>query len=322
MAAGVNPTPFETGFRLIDGNDLNTNFGHPRLSSQTGITATAGGGQTNAFALTTRVNNVTTVASAADSIRLQANPLGKVVWVMNNGASSMQVYGAGTDTINGIATATGIPQPAGSLVAYVGITATSWRADEAEAGLFTSLVLQGSTSGNTTVVASAVAGTTTQTFPAVTGTVASTTGTNLYVADITSLTTQLDVTSSTTLVAATGMVQTVVPGTYAFRVFLSGTAGASGGWKAAFKLTTAVITSWDVTSSSATASALAVAHTTTTTDQTSLIAATTAYITGVIEGTAVIGTGGTMQLQFAQNASNGTASSLYVGSYMQFTRIA
>lgn len=128
MATGITPSPFPTGFRLIDGSTLNTNFGHPILSSQTGITATASGTQATAYQLTTRVNNVTTVATAGDAIKLPANPLGKVVWVMNNGANYMQVFGSGTNTINAIATATGIAQPVGALVAYVGITTTNWQA--------------------------------------------------------------------------------------------------------------------------------------------------------------------------------------------------
>jgi len=140
MANGITPSPFQTGKRLIDGSTLNTNFGHPVLSTQDAVTATASGTQATAYKLTTRVNNVTTVATAADSIQLQANPLGKVVWVMNNGANSMQVFGAGTDTINAIATATGIAHPAGALVAYVGITATGWEAQLADSATFGALV--------------------------------------------------------------------------------------------------------------------------------------------------------------------------------------
>lgn len=134
-------------------------------------------------------------------------------------------------------------------------------------------------------------------------------------------TTQLDKTSDTTLANVVGLVQTVVPGTYKFHVHLAGTSGASGGWKVAFKYTNTALTSIESTGYAYTASGVAVTHTTTTTDQTSLIATTAANIGGVIEGVMVVSTGGTVQLQFAQNASNSTASSVYVGSTMQFTRI-
>lgn len=134
-------------------------------------------------------------------------------------------------------------------------------------------------------------------------------------------TTELDKTSDATLANVVGLVQTVVPGTYKFSIHLAGTAGASGGWKVAFNYTTAVLSSIESTGYAYTASAVAVTHTTTTTTQTSLIATTAANIAGDIEGTMVVTTGGTVQLQFAQNASNGSASSIYVGSYMQLTRI-
>lgn len=134
--------------------------------------------------------------------------------------------------------------------------------------------------------------------------------------------TQLDATSNTTLANVAGMLATVVPGTYRIRVFLAGTAGASGGWKLAFSLVGTVITSWGMTGTAITAAAIAVQRTTTATTQTSLISTTAANLTGYIEGTAVIGTGGTMQLQFAQNASNGTVCSIFTDSTMEFTRIA
>lgn len=128
--------------------------------------------------------------------------------------------------------------------------------------------------------------------------------------------------ANTTLANLTGLVQTVVPGTYAYKAVLAGTAGASGGWKVAFKYTSTVVSVLQNTSWAYTASTVAVSKTTTTTDQASLIAATTAYTAGVIEGTMVVTTGGTVQLQFAQNASDGTDSTIVLGSTMQFTRIA
>lgn len=128
--------------------------------------------------------------------------------------------------------------------------------------------------------------------------------------------------ANTTLANITGLVQTVVPGTYSFRADLAGTSGASGGWKLAFKYTGTVVSVLQATGIAFTASAAAVANTTTTTDQTSLIAVTAANVAGMIYGTMVVTTGGTVQLQFAQNASNGTDSTLVLGSSMTFTRIA
>lgn len=135
-------------------------------------------------------------------------------------------------------------------------------------------------------------------------------------------TTQLDKTTSATLANIVGLVQTVVPGTYEFEIHLTGVATANGGMKAAFKYTTAVASVINASAYAFTASAVAVAQATTATDQASILASTTAIIGVIIKGTVVVTTGGTMQLQFAQNASHSDTSSIYVGSTMKFTRIA
>ncbi len=182
-------------------------------------------------------------------------------------------------------------------------------------------IIAGASSGTTTLVASATAGSTTQTLPAVTGTVASTTGTNLFIADIKKCTTQKDSTSATLADIVGLTAQAVVPGTYRFRCVLPGLADGTGGVKYAFKLTTTVLTSIEATGMGYTASAVAVQHTTTTTDQTLLFDQAAAVIMTVLEGTTVVGTGGTIALQTAQHTANAT-SSTYVGASMEFVRIA
>src|SRR6266404_8115363 len=79
-------------------------------SNADSITAFATGGQTNATPLGAELNRVTTVATAADSVKLPASQAGLTIIVENAGASAMQVFGAGTDTVNGVATATGVSQ--------------------------------------------------------------------------------------------------------------------------------------------------------------------------------------------------------------------
>ena len=100
-------------------------------SSATGLTAHAGGGQANALALTAQFNRVDTVGTAADSVKLPAPSfIGQEVEVMNNAATnSMQVFGSGTDTINGVATGTGVAQAAGKFAVYKACstgTAAAW----------------------------------------------------------------------------------------------------------------------------------------------------------------------------------------------------
>lgn len=96
-----------------------------------GLTAHAAGGQASALLLTGQSNSVDTVATAADSVKLPPPQfVGQQINVLNNAASnSMQVFGSGTDTINGVATATGVAQAAGKHAIYqaysVG-TAAKW----------------------------------------------------------------------------------------------------------------------------------------------------------------------------------------------------
>lgn len=78
------------------------------------FTAHAGGGQASATQLGEGINVVTVVGSAADSVKLPAATAGDVVFVKNaDAADSMTVFGFGTDTIDGVASATGNAQAAG-----------------------------------------------------------------------------------------------------------------------------------------------------------------------------------------------------------------
>lgn len=80
-----------------------------------GVTAHSGGGQANATLLDYGVNEITTVAVANDSVKLPPAVGGAVVFVRNSTANSAQVFGDATasDTINGVATGTGVALAAG-----------------------------------------------------------------------------------------------------------------------------------------------------------------------------------------------------------------
>ncbi|MCX5516225.1 hypothetical protein C3941_19745 [Kaistia algarum] len=101
--------------------------GYPLLSVATTITARAGGGKTNATLLAAAINHVTVVATAADSVKLPASVAGMVVVVINGQASnSMQVFGSGSDTVNDVATGTGVAQGAGLTAIYFCPVAGKW----------------------------------------------------------------------------------------------------------------------------------------------------------------------------------------------------
>ena len=164
----LSPAPqVDPFYRLIDGNIINAlinpaasppptlqnlplycgNFTSAGLifeSFTDNITAKAGGGQTSATPLTTEVNRITTAATAGDSVGLPAAIAGLTIFVINHGAKSIQVYGAGTDTINDVATATGITQMQGSNTIYTCTTTGKWYSNGTAEGYFGSFLTQSS----------------------------------------------------------------------------------------------------------------------------------------------------------------------------------
>ncbi len=176
------------------------------------------------------------------------------------------------------------------------------------------------TTNTTTLNAVAPAASIVSNLPTVAGSIATTTGSNLFYPDLKRCTAQVDATT-TTLANVTGLSFTVVPGTYQFFADINTTCGGTGGVKLAFNYTTTVLSAINANALAYTASAVAQSKTTTTTTQTSIVASNTAFTDVVLSGTMVVTTGGTIDLQFAENSANST-SSVLVGSYMQFTRIA
>lgn len=73
-----------------------------------GITAHAGGTKAAALQLNYGMNRITVCATAGDSVLLPRASDGAEVLVINDGAAAAQVFGQGTDTIDGVVTATGV----------------------------------------------------------------------------------------------------------------------------------------------------------------------------------------------------------------------
>jgi len=95
-------------------------------SAKDGITANAGGGQTNATILTALINRVTTVANPGDSVKLNTSFAGASQEVANASANSMQLFGLGSDQINGAAAATGVAVPAATTAICFSPVAAAW----------------------------------------------------------------------------------------------------------------------------------------------------------------------------------------------------
>lgn len=106
-----------------------------RLSRQTlanvpsvaaAITATAGGTKATAFAMVADVNRIAVCATIADSVLLPPALSGSTCFLANDGVASANVFGQGTDTINGVATATATAFAAARRSTCVCVTDGAW----------------------------------------------------------------------------------------------------------------------------------------------------------------------------------------------------
>lgn len=99
----------------------------PIATTADGLTATVSGTQTTSLLLTAQINRISTVASGADGVRLlPANPGVTQILINDAASNAMQVFGSGTDTINDVATATGVSQAAGKTALYTCSVAGKW----------------------------------------------------------------------------------------------------------------------------------------------------------------------------------------------------
>lgn len=94
-----------------------------------GLTAAVGGGQANALLMPAQINRITTVASPGNSVKLPLSRPGMKITLINHGVNPMQVFGTSPDTINDIATGTGVSQVQLSTATFICSVAGSWYAE-------------------------------------------------------------------------------------------------------------------------------------------------------------------------------------------------
>lgn len=125
MALPSGPVPsFQKGSRLLNGSDVQK-LSDLIGSCQTNVTAKAGGTKAAATQITAANVEISVCATGGDSVILPLGYAGLKVFIANAGAASCQVFGKGTDTINGVATATGVAQANGLSAIYVCIDVTA-----------------------------------------------------------------------------------------------------------------------------------------------------------------------------------------------------
>jgi len=96
----------------------------------TTITALAGGANPGT-ALTGEFNNVTTCATAGDSVNLPTAVQGRKITVKNSGAASLAVFPFSGDSINALAVDLSVNIPVGGQLTFRAISATVWETNEA-----------------------------------------------------------------------------------------------------------------------------------------------------------------------------------------------
>lgn len=138
--ANILTTAFTAGFRLINGSALNVwmdainnafngSTAFPLLqSTAAGLTA-LGTNQATALPIAKTVNVISTAAASTGVVLPSAASIGigGYVVIFNDGASPIKVYGNGSDTIDGVAGATGKTLTNALRCEYFVTAAATWK---------------------------------------------------------------------------------------------------------------------------------------------------------------------------------------------------
>lgn len=138
--ANILTSTFTLGYRLFRGEQFNTlqdsinnafngstSFAAHK-SVATGLTA-AGTNQATALVLSKDVNVIGTAAASTGAVlpSVATVGVGASVEVFNDGANAIKVYGAGSDTIDGTAGATGVTLTNASRCRYLATASGAWK---------------------------------------------------------------------------------------------------------------------------------------------------------------------------------------------------
>jgi hypothetical protein len=100
------------------------------MSARSGVTAFAGGGQAGAVVLSEAINRVTTVGTAADSVKLPPASPGMVITIINAAAANaMAVFPWTGEYINALAVNTAISVAANKTITFYCATPGLWNSN-------------------------------------------------------------------------------------------------------------------------------------------------------------------------------------------------
>jgi hypothetical protein len=122
----TTPSPFASGYRLTDGNDLNVTIANPYWSTTAAATATSGGTMPTSTKIIDAVTNITSVPTSGAGLTLPQALPGQVLVLTNNGVNDARIFAAGGSTINGSAGTTGIMLAKLTTGIFVAVATNTW----------------------------------------------------------------------------------------------------------------------------------------------------------------------------------------------------
>lgn len=124
------PSRLQPGQRLADDDALNTFLATPQWQTNYGITAVGTALASTTPALVLGSNVVTTSTASDYGVVLPSAVAGSIVYFLNaDSADAVTVFGAGSDTINGTAGATGVSFAAAKRVLFIAVNNGVWIAN-------------------------------------------------------------------------------------------------------------------------------------------------------------------------------------------------
>ena len=136
------PLPVGRNYGVFAGNVALQPGDYLLESSMDGITATAGGGITNSYQITSQTTRIAVVATIGDSVMLPPSAPGLELLIVNHGLNAMQVFGNGSDQVDDQVNSAGVAQMSNSMVIYTCATAGKWYTEGLASGFAASLGLQ------------------------------------------------------------------------------------------------------------------------------------------------------------------------------------
>lgn len=118
--------PFNDGYRLIDGTQLNDQLANPSWSIAPNFVATPGGTVSNSARIVSTVTQVTTAATPNSGVLLPQALPGRIFMIINESINPIIVYGDGDSTLNGFPGNVGIAQQASEASYYVAVQVKQW----------------------------------------------------------------------------------------------------------------------------------------------------------------------------------------------------